>query len=133
MSVERYITEIPLTFDVSNDCSVHWRIKYETYAANDADIPLHDLRSPIAMVSEWTTILSQIPNSAQISFGFAPLKFPSHDRKTSTLTMQLDIPSPDNTQLLNVKYILKNPPIPWHSFNKKSWKYKLISKALNPT
>ncbi len=37
MSVERYITEIPLTFDVSNDCSVHWAIKYETYAANDAD------------------------------------------------------------------------------------------------
>ena len=37
MSVERYITEIPLTFDVSDDCSVHWKVKYETYAASDAD------------------------------------------------------------------------------------------------
>ena len=37
MSVERYITEIPLTFDVSDECSVHWRVKYETYAASDAD------------------------------------------------------------------------------------------------
>ena len=37
MSVERYITEIPLTFDVSDDCLVHWKVKYETYAASDAD------------------------------------------------------------------------------------------------
>ena len=37
MSVERYITEIPLTFDVSDEFSVYWRVKYETYAANDAD------------------------------------------------------------------------------------------------
>ena len=37
MAVERYITEIPLTFDVSDECSVHWKVKYETYAASDAD------------------------------------------------------------------------------------------------
>ena len=37
MSVERYITEIPLTFDVSDECSVHWKVKYETYTASDAD------------------------------------------------------------------------------------------------
>ena len=37
MSVERYITEIPLTFDVSDECSVHWKVKYGTYAASHAD------------------------------------------------------------------------------------------------
>ena len=37
MSVERYITEIPLTFDVSDDLVIHRKIKYETYAANPAD------------------------------------------------------------------------------------------------
>ena len=37
MSVERYITEIPLTFDVGDDLVIHRKIKYETYAANPAD------------------------------------------------------------------------------------------------
>ena len=37
MSVERFITENPLTFDVSDECLVHWKVKYETYAASDAD------------------------------------------------------------------------------------------------
>ena len=37
IAVKRYITEIPLTFDVSDECSVYWRVKYETYAANVAD------------------------------------------------------------------------------------------------
>lgn len=37
MSVERYITEIRLIFDVSDECSVHLKMKYETYAASDAD------------------------------------------------------------------------------------------------
>ena len=37
MAVERHMTEIPHTFNVSEGCSVHWEVKYEPYAASDAD------------------------------------------------------------------------------------------------
>ena len=37
MAVERYITEVPLPSDVSEECSVHWKVKYETYAAGGAE------------------------------------------------------------------------------------------------
>ena len=37
MAVERYITEIPLTFDVGEDLVIHRKIQYETYAASPED------------------------------------------------------------------------------------------------
>ena len=37
MAVERHITEIPHTFNVSEGCSVHRKVKYEPYDASDAD------------------------------------------------------------------------------------------------
>ena len=37
MPVERYLAELTLTFDVSDDLIIHRKVEYETYAANPED------------------------------------------------------------------------------------------------
>jgi hypothetical protein len=37
MPVERYLAELTLTFDVSDDLIIHRKFEYETYAANPED------------------------------------------------------------------------------------------------
>lgn len=37
MPVERYLAELTLTFDLSDDLIIHRKVEYETYAANPGD------------------------------------------------------------------------------------------------